>query len=185
MRRLSSGKEPIAENAALVAQLGEWGVTANKDLVLDTSGVGQIFGLSEVVPLVSTYETHPIVLRMKGVATAFPLSRTLDVKTGGKVDGIEAVLVVRQQLRNHESEFSRDPDQSSEGQERSAEPGASASSGGQSRIVVVRLVQLGREQLYRLQWQPRPVPEHGQLAVVGRRADLDSAEGSGRPASRR
>ena len=47
------GKEPVAENAALVAQLGEWGVTANKDLVLDTSGVGQIFGLSEVIPLVS------------------------------------------------------------------------------------------------------------------------------------
>ena len=46
------GKEPISENAALVAQLGEWGVTANKDLVLDTSGVGQIFGLSEVIPLV-------------------------------------------------------------------------------------------------------------------------------------
>src|SRR5436190_5386165 len=81
---LLAGKEPVAENAALVSQLADWGVTANKDLVLDTSGVGQIFGLSEVVPLVTSYESHPIVREMKGVATGFPLSRTVDPKTGGK-----------------------------------------------------------------------------------------------------
>jgi ABC-type uncharacterized transport system involved in gliding motility auxiliary subunit len=81
---LGSGKDSIAENAALVAQLGEWGITVNKDLALDTSGVGQIFNLSEVVPLVTSYESHAIVAPMSGVATAFPLSRTLDVKTGGK-----------------------------------------------------------------------------------------------------
>jgi ABC-type uncharacterized transport system involved in gliding motility auxiliary subunit len=81
---LSAGKEPIAENALLTAQLAEWGVTANKDLALDTSGVGQIFGLSEVVLLATSYESHQIVNTMKGVATAFPLARTLDPKTGGK-----------------------------------------------------------------------------------------------------
>jgi ABC-type uncharacterized transport system involved in gliding motility auxiliary subunit len=81
---LTAGKEPIAENALLTAQLAEWGVALNKDLALDTSGVGQIFGLSEVVLLVSSYESHPIVREMKGTATAFPLARTLDVKTGGK-----------------------------------------------------------------------------------------------------
>ncbi|HYP09082.1 MAG TPA: GldG family protein [Bryobacteraceae bacterium] len=77
-------KEPVAENAALVAQLAGWGIAANKDLALDTSGVGQIFGLSEVVPLVSRYESHAIVTPMTGVATAFPLSRTIDVAPGGK-----------------------------------------------------------------------------------------------------
>lgn len=81
---VSAGKEAISENAALVAQLGEWGVTANKDLALDTSGVGQIFGLSEVIPLVSSYESHAIVGPMRGVATAFPLTRTIDAKTEGK-----------------------------------------------------------------------------------------------------
>ena len=79
----SAGREAVSENAALVAQLAEWGVTANKDLVLDTSGVGQMFGISEVVPLVTTYESHPIVREMRGVATAFPLSRSLDAKEGG------------------------------------------------------------------------------------------------------
>jgi ABC-type uncharacterized transport system involved in gliding motility auxiliary subunit len=84
---VTAGKEPVAQNAALVTQLGEWGVTANNDLVLDTSGVGQIFGLSEVIPLVTSYESHAIVNPMKGVATAIPLSRTIDVKSGGKWTG--------------------------------------------------------------------------------------------------
>ena len=33
------------DNAPLDALLESWGVTLNKDLALDTSGVGQIFGL--------------------------------------------------------------------------------------------------------------------------------------------
>lgn len=78
------GKETTSDNAALVNLLSSWGVTPQKDLALDTTGVGQLFGFSEVVPLVTTYETHPIVRDLKGVATAFPLARTLEVKSGDK-----------------------------------------------------------------------------------------------------
>lgn len=78
------GKEKISENAALMALLGKWGVTPEKDLVLDLSGMGQLFGFNAAVPLVSTYETSPIVRDLKGVATAFPLARSLDVKNGEK-----------------------------------------------------------------------------------------------------
>jgi len=56
----------------------------NKDLALDTSGIGQVFGLGPEVPLVAAYESHPIVNQMKDAATAFPISRTLDVKNGDK-----------------------------------------------------------------------------------------------------
>ncbi len=80
---LKMGQE-IDENNALLAQLGAWGVTINKDLALDTSGMGQLVGLSEVVPLVVSYERHPIVREMKDSATAFPVARTLDVKNGEK-----------------------------------------------------------------------------------------------------
>jgi len=80
---LQLGRQNIAENAALAAQLSSWGVTPQKNLVLDTSGVGQLFGFSAAVPLVSSYENHAIVREMKGVATAFPLARGLDVKSGG------------------------------------------------------------------------------------------------------
>ena len=78
------GREETSENPALAKVVESWGVTLNKDLVLDTSGIGQIFGLSEVVPLVTTYETHKIVQEMKETATAFPLTRSLETKSGDK-----------------------------------------------------------------------------------------------------
>ena len=82
---LKLGKEE-SDGTPSLAKLAEgWGVTANKDLALDTSQIGQIFGLSEVVPLVTTYESHAIVREMKETATAFPLARTLEVKSADKV----------------------------------------------------------------------------------------------------
>jgi ABC-type uncharacterized transport system involved in gliding motility auxiliary subunit len=86
---LKMGKEDMQENPGLDKMLESWGVTMDKDLALDTSGVGQIFGLSEVVPLVTNYESHPIVRDLKETATAFPLARTVDVKSGG---GAEKLL---------------------------------------------------------------------------------------------
>jgi ABC-type uncharacterized transport system involved in gliding motility auxiliary subunit len=130
------GKDQVSDNAPLVTQLGEWGVTANKDLVLDTSGVGQIFGLSEVVPLVSSYESHPIVAPMKGVATAFPLSRTIEPKTGGKWTGSKlfsssANSYATTNLSSREIQINPEKDK------KGPLNLAVAASGGQSRIVVV------------------------------------------------
>jgi ABC-type uncharacterized transport system involved in gliding motility auxiliary subunit len=81
---LKFGKEDTSDNAALVTMLAGWGVTMNKDLVLDTSGIGQIFGLGPEMPLVTSYESHPIVREMKEVATAFPIARSLDAKSVDK-----------------------------------------------------------------------------------------------------
>lgn len=81
---LKLGREDISENAPLAALLAGWGVTLNKDLIIDLSGIGQIFGLSEAVPLVTTYESHAIVRETKEVATAFPLVRSLEVKSADK-----------------------------------------------------------------------------------------------------
>lgn len=78
------GRDETGENAALAKVIESWGITLNKDLVLDTSGIGQLFGLSEVVPLVTTYESHAIVREMKETATAFPITRSLEVKSGEK-----------------------------------------------------------------------------------------------------
>jgi ABC-type uncharacterized transport system involved in gliding motility auxiliary subunit len=79
---MSSGQTD--KNATLDAVLAGWGVTPGDDLVLDLSGIGQIFGLSEAIPLVATYESHAITNSLKDVATAFPLTRSLDVKNGDK-----------------------------------------------------------------------------------------------------
>ena len=77
--------DETAENAELTKVLATWGITLNKDLVLDLSPIGQIFGLGPEVPLVSTYESHAIVREMKEVATAFPIVRSLEAKSGDKV----------------------------------------------------------------------------------------------------
>ena len=76
--------DPPAENEDLLKLLADWGVTANKDLALDLSGVGQIFRLGPEVPLILGYESHPITQPLTRVPTAYPLSRSLDAKSGGK-----------------------------------------------------------------------------------------------------
>ena len=107
----------------LDALLASWGVTPNKDLVLDTSGIGQIFGLGPEVPLVASYDSHPIVDQMKDVATAFPLSRSLDVKNGDKTSVEKLFEHHRQQLRHHQPELGQHPHRPQEGQEGPAHPG--------------------------------------------------------------
>jgi ABC-type uncharacterized transport system involved in gliding motility auxiliary subunit len=81
---LRMGRMEIAANAGLTKLLESWGVTANNDMALDMSGVGQLFGLGPEMPLVTSYEQHPIVRELKGSATVFPVIRSLDVKSTGK-----------------------------------------------------------------------------------------------------
>jgi ABC-type uncharacterized transport system involved in gliding motility auxiliary subunit len=79
---LKFGRPVVADNDALNAVLTDWGVTAEKDVILDP--VGQAVGLGPQVVLVTGYDSHAIVNEMKGTATVFPLSRSLVVKDGPK-----------------------------------------------------------------------------------------------------
>jgi ABC-type uncharacterized transport system involved in gliding motility auxiliary subunit len=81
---LKVGPSSIGDNDALASLLVSWGVTPDKDLVLDLNPIGQIAGLGPQVPLVTNYGPHPIVADMKGTATGFPLSRSLTVAAGAK-----------------------------------------------------------------------------------------------------
>ena len=81
---LKFGRQEIDENQALARVLQGWGVTLDSDLVLDVSGLGQIFGLGPEFPLVSNYESHAIVREMKDVPTGFPIARSLTIKNGDK-----------------------------------------------------------------------------------------------------
>ena len=78
------GKDDTQENTGLDDLLASWGVTVDKDLALDTSGIGRVFGLGPEVALVANYESHQIVNPLKEVATAFPLARTLEIKNTDK-----------------------------------------------------------------------------------------------------
>ena len=81
---LKIGRSEIADNDALASLLQSWGVTLDKDLILDLNPIGQLAGLGPQVALVTSYETHPIVREMKGSATGFPLSRSLEAKSAPK-----------------------------------------------------------------------------------------------------
>jgi ABC-type uncharacterized transport system involved in gliding motility auxiliary subunit len=83
---LRIGPQEGTEDPELVKVLADWGVTMNNDLALDTSGVGQIFGLGPEIAMVTNYESQPIVRDFKeGVPTAIPLSRTLKIAGNAKV----------------------------------------------------------------------------------------------------
>jgi len=81
---LKFGRSEIADNDAFTALLQNWGVTLDKDLILDLNPIGQIMGVGPEVALVSRYESHAIVNEMKGTATGFPLTRSMDVKNTDK-----------------------------------------------------------------------------------------------------
>ena len=81
---LKVGRREIGDNDALLTLLSSWGVTVDKNLILDENPVAQLVGLGPEVPVVTTYESHPIVTDLAGTATGFPVSRSLEIKNGDK-----------------------------------------------------------------------------------------------------
>lgn len=64
-------------------------VKLTPDVVVDTSGIGQLFGASELMPIVAHYDSHPITATMNETATMFPFARTVEP---GAVPGAKAVV---------------------------------------------------------------------------------------------
>lgn len=83
---LKLGRSEIADNDALANLIQSWGVTLDKNLILDLNPIGQIAGLGPQVALVSNYGSQPIVSEMKGTATGFPLARSLEIKNTDKTN---------------------------------------------------------------------------------------------------
>ena len=81
---LKIGRSQIAENQALGAMLAGWGVTPQKNLVLDMNPIGQLVGLGPQVALVTSYDSHTIVNDLSHRITGFPLTRSLEVKNADK-----------------------------------------------------------------------------------------------------
>ncbi len=81
---LQMGRSAIGGNDALVGLLESWGVTLDKDLVLDFNPIGQLAGLGPQVALVTQYASQPIVNDMKGTAVGLPLVRSVQIKDTGK-----------------------------------------------------------------------------------------------------
>ena len=73
------GQVPLTN---VIALLKDWGIEAGNDIVVDTSGVGQLLGANEVTPVAVRYPAHPIVERFR-VITAYPLARSIKGVQGG------------------------------------------------------------------------------------------------------
>ena len=70
------------EESGLDELMGQWGVVTGDDFVIDTSGIGSIFGLDFTIPVVTTYDDrHPIVRRHRGgrVMTFYELARSVEL----------------------------------------------------------------------------------------------------------
>lgn len=81
---LKLGRSEIADNEPLNKVLEAWGVTPQKNLILDMNPIGQLTGLGPQVALVTSYDAHAIVNEMSRRVTGFPLARSLETKNGGK-----------------------------------------------------------------------------------------------------
>ncbi len=105
----------------LVELLGSWGVRVNNDVVVDLTGIGQLFGGGPLTPLVAQYETHPITAVMGNVATFFPMTRS--VEPGESVAGwlvsklfsTTAGSFATQDLKIENRELRRNADKETEG----------------------------------------------------------------------
>jgi ABC-type uncharacterized transport system involved in gliding motility auxiliary subunit len=86
--------DPLYETG-LEGLLGEWGVELGDDFVIDTSGIGSLFGLNFTIPVVTAYDgDHPIVRRHRGgVMTFFELARSVRLDSVA-VETIQAVAAV-------------------------------------------------------------------------------------------
>jgi ABC-type uncharacterized transport system involved in gliding motility auxiliary subunit len=74
----AAGQAPIPNLESLAR---DWGVQLDKTIIVDASGIGQLFGSSYDTSVVLTYPQHPITERF-GEITAFPLARSLSILTG-------------------------------------------------------------------------------------------------------
>jgi ABC-type uncharacterized transport system involved in gliding motility auxiliary subunit len=68
--------EKAPPTPVLEAFLKDWDFQADKDIVVDASGMGQLIGTDASVPVVASYPSHPITERFN-VITAFPLARSI------------------------------------------------------------------------------------------------------------
>ena len=68
--------DPLADSG-LEELLGEWGVVVGDDFVIDTSGIGSLFGLDFTTPVALSYGDHPVTRKHEGIMTFFQLGRSV------------------------------------------------------------------------------------------------------------
>ncbi len=80
--------------SGLEGLLGEWGIVLGDDFVIDTSGIGSLFGLDFTTPVSVSYGEHPITRKHRGVMTFYQLGRSVqfDASAAEGLTGAELAL---------------------------------------------------------------------------------------------
>ena len=130
------GRQEGSENADLDKLLAGWGVTLNKDLALDLSGIGGIFQLGPEVPLIAAYESQPIVREMSRIPTAFPLTRSMDIKSTDKCTVEKLFSTTEDSVAVTNASGPIDPKKGKKGPLTLAAAGTYNNAGNQGRFVV-------------------------------------------------
>ena len=99
---------------ALAGLAGAFGVVPAGDVVIDASGVGQLFGFGVEVPLAASYGFHPITRGFVNAATVFPLAQSLIGAEGE--DAPEGVRLSELVLSSDVSWGERDPEELATGE---------------------------------------------------------------------
>jgi ABC-type uncharacterized transport system involved in gliding motility auxiliary subunit len=66
----------------LTALAHDWGIAVGNDIVVDVSGMGQLIGTDQSVPVAANYPSHAITQRFKFL-TAYPFARSITPVSGG------------------------------------------------------------------------------------------------------
>ena len=79
---------------ALVDWLGELGIVLGDGVIIDASGVGQLFGFGPDVPLVTQYAPfHPVTEDFSNIASVFPLVRSVS-HDGDTTEGLTHTAIL-------------------------------------------------------------------------------------------
>ena len=82
----------------LVGLAKKWGIDVGNNLVIDQTGMGQLFGGSAETPVAANYPSHPITSRLD-VMTAFRVARSVTPVIGGN-EGHTAQSIVETSSRS-------------------------------------------------------------------------------------
>lgn len=85
--------ENQGEKPNLVAMLRDFGVRLGDDVVIDASGVGQLFGFGPEVPLVASYSMHAITEKFGNVPTVYPFVRSVE-EADSPPEGVSVTTLV-------------------------------------------------------------------------------------------
>jgi ABC-type uncharacterized transport system involved in gliding motility auxiliary subunit len=65
------------QDAAVRKLVAAWGIELGDNLIIELSPIGRLFGIGPEVPIVQQYDSHPVTRDLGGIATLFPLARSV------------------------------------------------------------------------------------------------------------